>query len=327
MRTSILATGLSCLALTASAETPVLTVYAGDYFTSEWGPGPAIETGFEAICACDLQFSVGDLLPRLLLEGTNTQADVVIGLSTDVLARARATGFFAPHGQDLAALTLPVAWPDDTFVPFNYGHTAFVYDTTRMATPPASFDALRSLPDDIKVVIQDPRTSISGLALVLWVKSVYGDQAGAFWADLAPHILTVTKDWSESYGLFTAGEADMVLSYTTSPAYHMFAESDMTKQAALFPEGHYFMAETVGKIASTDQPALADQFLAWVLTPEFQKAIPAANWSLPAALPVADWPEGWAALPLPEKVLFLTETEAEAMRAEAVEEWRAALSQ
>jgi len=327
MKTVFLAAGLSCVALAAAAETPVLTVYAGDYFTSEWGPGPAIETGFEAFCACDLQFSTGNLLPRLLLEGGRTEADVVIGLTTDVLARARATGYFAPHGQDLSALTLPVAWPDNTFLPFNWGHTAFIYDTTRMAAPPASLAAMRDLPEGVTVVIQDPRTSISGLALVLWVKAAYGAEAGAFWADLAPHILTVTRDWSESYGLFTGGEADMVLSYTTSPAYHLFAENDATKKAAIFPEGHYFMAETVGKIATTDQPALADAFMAWVLTPDFQRTIPAANWSLPSALPVADWPEGWAALPMPDKVLFLNEDAAEASRVEAVEEWRAALSQ
>lgn len=327
MKASILAAGFSLMALPAMAEQPVLTVYAGDYFTSEWGPGPAIETGFEAICACDLQFSVGDLLPRILLEGDKTQADVVIGLTTDVLKRARETGLFAPHGQDLTPLTLPVAWNDDTFLPFNWGHTAFIYDETRMASPPASFDDMRTLPEDVKVVIQDPRTSISGLALVLWVKAVYGDQAGAFWADLAPHILTVTKDWSESYGLFTDGEADMVLSYTTSPAYHIFAENDLTKKAALFPEGHYFMAETVGMIAGTDQPELARQFMAWVLSEGFQTMIPTANWSLPSALPKENWPAGWAELPLPEKVLFLNEDEAEAQREAVIEEWRAALSQ
>lgn len=327
MKTSILAAGVALTATMAVAETPVLKVYAGDYFTSEWGPGPAIESGFEAICACDLQFSVGDLLPRLLLEGDRTEADVVIGLTTDVLSRARSAGLFAPHGQDLSSLTLPVAWPDDTFIPFNWGHTAFIYDETRLPVPPANFEAMRSLPDDVKVVIQDPRTSISGLALVLWVKAVYGDQAGAFWADLAPHILTVTKDWSESYGLFTDGEADMVLSYTTSPAYHIMAEGDLTKKAAIFPEGHYFMAETVGKVASTDQSALADQFLQWVLSEGFQATIPAANWSLPSALPKSKWPAGWTDLPLPENVLFLTENEAEAQREAVIEEWRMALSQ
>lgn len=323
----LMTTAAALCASVAWAETPVLTVYAGDYFTSEWGPGPKIEEGFEAICDCDLEFSTGDLMPRLLLEGDRTKADVVIGLTTDVTAKARATELFAPHGQDNSALTLPIAWEDDTFLPFNYGHTAFIYDETRTDTPPASFEALLDMPDDIKIVIQDPRTSISGLALVLWVQAVYGDQAGEAWAKLAPKILTVTKDWSASYGLFTDGEADMVLSYTTSPAYHMFAEDDFTKKAAIFPEGHYFMAETVAKVAGTDVPELADAFMAYVMSSDFQVMIPTANWSLPSALPEAQWPDAWAELPLPEKVLFYSETEAAAVQAEAIETWRATLSQ
>jgi thiamine transport system substrate-binding protein len=326
MRRTLTATAIA-LAAHAGADTPVLTVYAGDYFTSEWGPGPKIESGFEEICGCDLQFSTGDLLPRLLLEGDRTKADVVIGLTSDVTARARATGLFAPHGQDTSMLTLPVDWTDDTFLPFNYGHTAFIYNETTMENPPESFDALLALPDDVKIVIQDPRTSISGLALVLWVQAVYGDRASEAWAKLAPKILTVTKDWSASYGLFTDGEADMVLSYTTSPAYHMFAEGDFTKKAAIFPEGHYFMVETVGKIAKTEEPELADAFMAYVLSEEFQSMIPTANWSLPAALPKSRWPEGWADLDLPERVIFYSEEEAAEMQAKAIETWRAALSQ
>ncbi len=326
MRRTLITAGI-VLASQAAAETPVLTVYAGDYFTSEWGPGPMIETGFEEICGCDLQFSTGDLVPRLLLEGARTKADVVMGLTSDVTSKARATGLFAPHGQDNGALTLPVDWTDDTFLPFSYGHAAFVYNKTTVANPPASFEAMLDMPDDVKIVIQDPRTSLSGLALVLWVQSVFGDDAGAAWEKLAPNILTVTKDWSASYGMFTDGEADMVLSYTTSPAYHMFAEDDFTRQAAIFPEGHYFMVETVGKIAETDQPELADAFMAYVMSQSFQSSIPAANWSLPSALPQDQWPEGWAQLPLPDKVLFYSEADATALQAEAIETWRAALSQ
>lgn len=326
MRRTLIAAGI-LVASQAAAETPVLTVYAGDYFTSEWGPGPIIEAEFEKFCECNLQWSTGDLLPRLLLEGERTKADVVIGLTSDVTARARATDLFSPHGQDNSALTLPIEWNDEVFLPFNYGHTAFIYNETTLDTPPASFDALLEMPDDVKLVIQDPRTSISGLALVLWVQSVYGDRSGEVWEKLAPKILTVTKDWSASYGLFTDGEADMVLSYTTSPAYHMFAEEDFTKKAAIFPEGHYFMVETAAKIAGTDQPELADQFMAYVMSRDFQTIIPTANWSLPSALPQSDWPEGWSQLPLPEKVLFYSETEAADLQVEAIETWRAALSQ
>ncbi len=323
MKAPTLAAGLF-LATHASAQT--LTVYAPDYFTSEWGPGPRIEELFEAQCACELEFKPGDLLPRLMLEGDRTEADVVIGLNTDVTKKARESGLFAPHGVDLSGLTLPIEWTDDVFLPFNYGHTAFVYDTTRLEAP-ASFDALLNAPDDLRLVIQDPRSSISGLALVLWVQSVYGDKAQEAWEKLAPKIVTVTKGWSESYGLFTDGEADMVLSYTTSPAYHIIAEDDETKKAAIFPEGHYFMVELAAKVASTDEPELAQHFMDFILSHDFQSMIATGNWSIPAALDKSEWPEGFQKLDLPDTVLFYSEDEAAALRDQAIEAWRAGLSQ
>ena len=138
---------------------------------------------------------------------------------------------------------------------------------------------------------------------------------------LAPKVLTVTRGWSESYGMFTSGEADMVLSYTTSPAYHIAAEDDLTKKAAIFPEGHYFMTEVAAQLAGTDQPELAQQFMDWVLTPEFQAEIPLANWSMPAKLPLEDWPQVMRDLPRPEVTLFYSEDEAEALRQPALDEW------
>jgi len=310
----------------ALADAPVLTVYAPDYFASEWGPGPSIEAAFEKECNCDLQFKTGDVLSRIILEGARSEADVVIGLNTDVTKKARETGLFAAHGQDNSQLTLPLTWTDQVFLPFNYGHTAFVYNAEKLREAPQSFDALIHSNDELKVIIQDPRSSISGLALVLWVKAVFGEEAENVWEKLAPKILTVTKGWSEAYGLFTEGEADMVLSYTTSPAYHIVAEGDLTKKAAIFPEGHYLMVELAAKLKGTDNPELADTFLAFIMTDTFQNLIPEGNWSLPAALEVSEWPQAFQELPLPEKVLFYSEEEAATLRGVAIEEWRRALS-
>jgi len=190
-----------------------------------------------------------------------------------------------------------------------------------------SFEALLNAPDTVRVVIQDPRSSISGLALALWVQAVYGKDAETAWARLAPKIVTVTQGWSESYGLFTDGEVDVVLSYTTSPAYHIMAEEDLTKSAAIFEEGHYFMVELAAKLATTDQPELADEFMSFILTEDFQTMIPMTNWSFPAALPEDKWPAGFQDLPMPETVLFYDETEAANLRDQAIEAWRSALSQ
>ena len=320
-----LAAGLMLGATSALAETPVLTVYAPDYFGSEWGPGPAIETAFEAECACDLQFVTGDLMPRIMLEGSRIKADAVIGLNTDVTKQARETGLFGPHGQDTSALTMPIEWTDEVFMPFNWGYSGFVYDNTKITNAPTSFDALVNSDEDWKIVIQDPRSSFSGLALLLWVKSVYGDDAQAAWEKLAPKILTVTAGWSEAYGMFTDGEADMVFSYTTSPAYHIMAEEDLTKSAAIFEEGHYMTAELIGKIASTDQPELTDQFMSFILTDAFQTIIPEGNWSYPAKLDFEKLPETFQTLPTPPKALLYSEEEAAALRDPALEEWLSAL--
>ena len=327
MKTTLLTVAGLFAAATAMADghANTLTVYAPDYFGSEWGPGPSIEAAFEERCGCDLVYQTGDLLPRLLLEGETTDADVAIGFNTDVMKRARDSGLFAPHGLDLSPLTLPIAWDDDTFLPFNYAHTAFIYDNTKLDGFD-SFDALLNAPDDVRIVIQDPRSSISGLALVLWVNAVYGEGAEAAWEKLAPKIVTVTQGWSESYGLFTDGEADVVLSYTTSPAYHIIAEEDLTKSAAIFDEGHYFMVETAAKLATTDNSDLADQFMAFILTEDFQSMIPTTNWSFPAALAEDKWPDGFQDLPRPETVLFYNEDEAATLRDTAIEAWRAALS-
>lgn len=326
MKYPLLTAGLVTIALPAMAETPVLAVLTYDSFTSDWGPGPAVEKAFEAVCACDLRFiGAGDgaaLLARVQLEGAASEADVVLGLDTSLTAAAAATGLFAPHG-GVTATNLPVAFDDPLFVPFDWGWFAFVHDKTRLPEPPKSFEALAA--SDLKIIIQDPRSSTPGLGLLLWVKAAYGDRAAEVWSGLSDNIVTVTPGWSEAYGLFLAGEADMVLSYTTSPAYHLIAESDDSKAAAMFDEGHYLQVEVAGKLAATDQPELADRFLAFMLTDGFQSVIPETNWMYPAVTPAAGLPEGFDAF-RPSTSLLLSPDQAQSARAAALAEWQSALA-
>ncbi len=307
------------------ADTPVLTVYTYDSFVSEWGPGPVVEKAFEETCGCDLQFqAAGDgaaLLARVRLEGARSDADVVLGLDTNLTHAAAETGLFAPHVVE-AEFDLPVEWSDELFVPYDWGYFAFVHDAG--ADAPSSFEELAA--SDLSVVIQDPRSSTPGLGLLMWVKAAYGDEAPRIWEGLSDNVLTVTKGWSESYGLFLDGEADMVLSYTTSPAYHLIAEEDDGKEAAKFDEGHYLQVEVAGKLAASDQPELADQFLQFMVTDAFQSAIPTTNWMYPAVTPEGGLPVGFDTLIEPGKALLLPAEEAAEIRETALSEWLGALS-
>ncbi|RJG47041.1 thiamine ABC transporter substrate binding subunit [Mesorhizobium sp. DCY119] len=307
-----------------------LTVYTYESFTAEWGPGPQVEKAFEAECGCDVEFvSVADgvaLLNRVKLEGASTKADVVLGLDTNLTAEAKATGLFSPSGIDLASINVPGGWTDDTFVPFDYGYFAVVYDTEKLKNPPKSLKELVEGDPSEKIAIQDPRTSTPGLGLLLWVKAVYGDKAPEAWAKLKNRVLTVTPGWSEAYGLFTKGEAPMVLSYTTSPAYHMIAESTDKYQAAPFEEGHYLQVEVAGITTTGAKNPLAKKFMEFMTGPGFQDAIPETNWMFPAGKTDKPLNPAFDKLVKPAKTLQISADDVAANRKAWVDEWLGVMS-
>lgn len=305
-----LAASLCAIALPVSAaDTPVLDVYTYDSFAAEWGPGPQIKAGFEATCGCIVNFTTAEdavsTLRKVQLEGPATPADVVVGLDTATMGTARATGLFAAHGIAPRGLALPSPWEDADFLPFDYGYFAFVYNKQKTPNPPTSFEALIAMPDDFKIVLEDPRSSTPGLGNVFWIAAAYGDRAPEIWRGLKPHLLTMTRGWSEAYGLFTDGQADMVLSYTTSPAYHAVAENDDRFGYAPFTEGFVQQIEVAGVLASSDQPALGRDFLAYLLSPAAQKIIPTTNWMYPVIDIGADLPAAFGTPPA--KVLAIDE--------------------
>ncbi len=331
-RLAVLATLLLlCLAgPTSACAAETLTVYTYEGFPADYGPGPAIKTAFEANCGCTLNWvTAGDgvaLLNRLRLEGANSSADVVLGLDTNLTAEARATGLFVPHGVAPKELRIPTPWTDDLFLPFDYAHFAVVYDRTKIEKPPTSLAELIDGPTDQKIILEDPRTSTPGLGFLLWMKSVYGDKAAGAWGKLKRRVLTVTPGWTEAYGLFTKGEAPMVLSYTTSPAYHLVAEKVDTYQAALFSEGHYLQIEVAGLTKASKHKDLGKAFLAFMLTPGFQDAIPTGNWMLPAATISAPLPGAFGALIKPAKTLLYSPDEVARNRRAWIEEWQETMS-
>ncbi len=312
----------------AFAADNTLTVYTYDSFAAEWGPGPAIEKAFEAQCGCDLNFVALDdgvsILNRLRLEGDKTKADIVLGLDNNLMVEAKQTGLLAKHSVDTKSVTLPNGWSDDTFVPYDYGYFAFVYNKETLANPPASLKELVEKRDDLKVIYQDPRTSTPGQGLLLWMKSVYGEDASDAWKQLAKKTVTVTKGWSEAYSMFLKGESDLVLSYTTSPAYHLIAENDAKYATANFAEGHYMQVEVAAKVKSSHNQKLADDFMSFILNDEFQTVIPTGNWMYPVTN--TQLPEGFSTLAVPNKALSFSAEEVASERKAWIREWQNALT-
>ena len=302
-----------------------LTIYTYDSFVSDWGPGPIIKKKFEDKFKIHLEFvtvdSAATLLTKVILEGSSTKADIVLGLDMNLLDEANKSNLFFKHSLEhlINIIDLPIEWKSENFVPYNYGYFAFVYNNKKFTNPPNSMEELINN-TDARIVIQDPRTSTPGLGLLTWIKAIYGNKAGDAWKKLNKKIISVTKGWTDAYyNIFLAGEADMVLSYTTSPAAHIMFENNYDYSAINFSEGNYITIEFAGILKSSKNKLLAKKFLRFMLTEDFQSIIPLTNIMYPV-IKINDLPEAYKSLEIP-KVLQIDPTIINTNKEDWIEEW------
>lgn len=310
-----------------NAELPTLTVYSYNSFMSQWGPGEAIKKGFEAQCNCQLEVvTLGDgvsVLNRIRLEGDKTNADVILGLDNNLLEQAKQANILIPH-QIAKPDNLNTNWWDDSFMPYDFGYFAFIYNNNKVKNPPHSLHELVENKAGWKIIYQDPRTSTPGLGLLFWVKKVYGDKAAEAWQQIAKNTVTVTKGWSEAYGMFLKGEADFVLSYSTSPVAHIINENEHHYEAAIFDEGHYRQVEVAGIIKYSQEIDLARQFLRYLLTPKVQHQFAEKNVMYPIIK--TDLPNAFAQINSVNKSLEFEPAEIEKHQKAWIREWQSAIS-
>ncbi len=294
-------------------ETNTLTIYTYDSFSSEWGPGSALKAEFEKTCSCTLKWvsapSSISALRKIQLEGNKSKADILLGLDSSIISKGETADLFINHGVDESAITLPNDWRSDIFIPYDYGYFAFIYNSEKLTHPPSSFVELANMSDDFKIIIQDPRSSTPGFGLMLWIRAAYGEKSNDIWTNIAPHIVTITRSWGEAYSLFLKDEADMVLSYSTSPAYHKFAEDKQRYKAANFSEGHYLQIEVAGILANSQNKTLAQEFLKFLITKKAQEIIPTTNWMFPVV--DISLPESFDGLISPNNILMIDGKEIE----------------
>ena len=236
-----------------------ITLYCYDTFSSEWGSGPTLIPLFEEETGIKVNVvSSGDaveMLSRAIMEGEDCPADLIMGISDDQASAAYESGLFTTYESPLLEKV------DDSLefdgehrlIPFDYGVFAFVWDSESGVPAPQSLDDLKDPIYKDKIILIDPRTSSVGLGLLMWTIEVYGEDGYLdWWRAVGQNALTIADGWSSAYGLFTEGEAPIVISYTTSPVYHVLNEDTTRYQALVFPEGHHKTIESIGILASTD---------------------------------------------------------------------------
>ena len=297
-------TAVVCLLFSASCskkkipETPAgntVVIWTYDSFISEWGPGEEAAEVFKNRTGITINWishgDAGTMLSRLLSEGANSNADVILGLDQNLAKRALDSGLFNGYRPRGAEHLFPELIFDSEYrlVPFDYSYFAIVYDSEKIPMVPASLEDLTNPVFGKSLILIDPRTSTPGLGFFGWVKEVYGSNWQDYWKRLDLSILTITEGWSSAYGLFTRGEAPMVLSYTTSPGVHLEYEQTERYKAALFTDGHPLQIEAAGILKAAKNRRNAETFLDFMVSEDFQNIIPLTNWMYPVIdIPLPD---------------------------------------
>ena len=258
MKTKILSIIFILITISSISAKEVLVVGTYDSFSAEWGPGPVIETEFEKNCNCDVQYvstsQAGTLANEIFLK----DKDVILGVEM--------------HEFD---------YTSENWNIYDYGYFSFIYNEETLKNIPNSFEELINQ-TNLKIVVQDPRTSPVGLGLLRWMKLTHPDNFPTILKKFNNNVLTYTPGWSEAYGIFLEGKADLVLSYSTSPFYHQEYEDEYKYKAIEFTDGHLVTKEIVYVRPDSEKQNLGKEFIEFMMRDDIQKIIAQMNIMYPA---------------------------------------------
>lgn len=310
-----------------------VTVYATDSFCGDWGPGPTIVPAFEEKTGIKVKLvsagSSGEMLTKLESEKKTPIADVVVGFPDSMAIKAYQADIFTPYESPVLK-DIPSFLqfdPQHRLLPFDYGDFAFVYDSEKISEEmlPHCLQDLTDPKYKGKVILIDPRTSSVGLGLMLWTIEVFGEDGYLnWWRAMRKNALTITDGWSSAYGLFTEGEAPLVISYTTSPVYHVTYEDSTRYRTLLFTDGHETTIEGIGLTKKASHNDAAKAFIDFLLT-DAQMDIANANSMYPANTSIV-LPAAFDYAPKPEKDLTTDPSAIEKNLERWLTDWERAMS-
>jgi len=286
-----------------SVKKPSLRIMTYSSFMLPSGPGPILKSDFESHCKCQVEFVDGgdsSLFIENIKYFPERKIDLVLGVSILHLKRAREELKWKkmPWREDVQweeVLEIPTFFMGEgevDLLPFSWAPMTMIYRKGEIS-PPASWQDLLKPEYRKTITAQDPRYSLPGMHLVLWA-SKSGEESGLNnerMKALVHSLMTLSSNWSASYGLFRKKNALMTFSYVTSLVYHWVEEKDRSYQAAIFSEGHPFEVELAGIPESCVNCLLAQKFAIQLVNRKWQDVLMQKNYMLPVVKGVRDGSE------------------------------------
>ncbi|HBE79428.1 MAG TPA: thiamine ABC transporter substrate-binding protein [Firmicutes bacterium] len=323
--------GGSCFGETTQKQGQQLTVYTYASF-----PIPliqAVKDHFQKELGAKVEFKsfsdTGPLFNQLLQEKQNPLADVVIGLDNNYLVKAVKYDLFLAYRPQNAAQIKKEIIMDKQFrmTPFDYGYIVFNYDREKLGRVPLSYKDLLEPYYKGKIIIENPRTSSPGQVFLLTTVALYGEKGYLnYWRALKKNLLTIAPGWDEAYGIYTNGEAPIVLSYGTSPVYHLLHDHTERYQALVLDGAAYAQIEGAAVVKDSKNRKLAQKLIDYVLTPEFQTMIPENQYMYPVRQDVP-LPQSFRIAAQVKKVLNLPTSKVDANLEKWLDQWEKVINE
>ncbi len=280
----------------------------------------------------------GAALNQAILSKANPLADLFFGVDNTFFSRAIEADIFEPYNSPLLT-EIPDALeldPQHRLLPVDFGDVCLNYDKAYLQekglAPPHTLEDLVKPEYKGLTVVENPATSSPGLAFLMATVGHFGETGDYtyrdFWRDMRANDVLVTEGWEEAYWGQTTwygGDRAIVVSYATSPAAEVyFSEGGLSEPPTgnVLGDGACFrQIEFVGILKGTKNRGLAEKFIDFMLSTQFQEDIPLNMWVFPvnesAALPqvFVDFAQ------VPDNPAFVSPEDIAAHREEWIEAW------
>ena len=261
-------------------------------------------TIFKEKTGVDIKFiPIDGLIPRMKLEKRNPKADIVVGLTDINYLEAKKELLIKNYKPTTASNIVNKDFIIDSewsVTPIDYGMLALNYNYEKLNKDLKTFEELKTYSKEL--LVQDPR-GFTGEGFMLWTIAVYGENWLKFWEDLKPAILTTSSGWSDSFAKFSVGEGAIMSGYASSSLY-FYQDGNGDKYKSYIPEeGGYVYIEGAALVNKKNIKESSQQFLDFILEPEFQKLALEKNYMFP----VIDYklPEDYKLVPTTNKIVKL----------------------
>ena len=272
-----------------------LTVMTHDSFAVSEQVVQAFETQYSVKVKFLSAGDAGAALNKAILSKDNPLADVLYGVDNTFLSRALDEGIFQAYDSPLLA-KIPAQFQVDAqnrALPVDYGDVCLNYDKVYFAakgiTPPQSLEDLLKPEYKGLLVVENPATSSPGLAFLLATIGHFGaDRYLDFWKGLKANQVRVVDGWETAYNTeFSAhgGTRPIVVSYASSPPFEViYADPPVSEPSTAVVTGDgtcFRQIEFVGILKGTKQRDLAQKWVDFMLSTQFQEDMPLQMYVFP----------------------------------------------